>query len=192
MNPKVDEFLNKAKKWQEEMKELRNILLECHLTEEFKWGKPCYTFEKNNIIILQGFKEYCDLLFVKGSLLKDTENILIQQTENVQGARQIRFTSLQEILDKEDTLKNYINEAIEIEKRGLKVHYKKTSDFKIPDEFQEKLDKSPELKVAFEALTPGRQKSYLLYFSGAKQSKTRKSRVEKYINQILDGKGLND
>ena len=192
MNPKVDFFFNKAKKWPEEYEKLRTIVLDCGLTEELKWGVPCYTFKKNNIVLIHGFKEYCALLFHKGALLKDTEDILIQQTENVQAARQIRFTSLQEIVAMEATLKAYIYEAIEVEKAGLEVEMKKTSEFTMPEEFQKKLDKNPTLKAAFESLTPGRQRGYLLYFSGAKQSKTRESRIEKYTPHILDGKGLND
>ena len=192
MNPEVDEFLNKAKKWQNEMKKLRDILLDSPLTEELKWGHPCYTFENSNVIIVGGFKEYCAISFVKGVLLKDPKNILIQQTENVQSTRLIRFTNLQKIVEMEDTIKDYIDEAIEIEKEGLKVPYKKTSDFNVPEEFQKKLDENPELKTAFKALSPGRQRAYILYFSGAKQSKTRKSRVEKYMDKILNGKGLHD
>jgi uncharacterized protein YdeI (YjbR/CyaY-like superfamily) len=192
MNPKVDEFIQKSKKWQEEFEELRTVLLDCQLTEELKWGKPCYTFEKSNIVILQGFKDYCALLFVKGALLKDANGILIQQTENVQAARQVRFTNLSEIVAMEPTLKAYINEAMALEKAGLKVEYKPTSAYKIPEEFQKRLDDIPALKSAFEALTPGRQRAYLLYFSQPKQSKTRESRVEKSIPQILNGKGLDD
>jgi len=192
MNPKVDEFLSNAPKWQEEFEKLRMILLDCGLTEELKWGKPCYTFQKSNIVIIQGFKEYCALLFVKGALLKDAKGILITQTENTQAARQIRFTNVQEIIEMEPILEAYIYEAIEVEKAGLKVDFKKTSEFTIPEEFQNKLDEIPALKTAFEALTPGRQRAYLLYFSQPKQSKTRASRVEKYMPQILNGKGLND
>ncbi|MDR0139536.1 YdeI family protein [Metabacillus idriensis] len=192
MNPKVDEFLSKAKKWQEEFEKLRMIILDCQLTEELKWGVPCYTFEKKNIVLMHGFKEYCALLFHKGSLLKDSQGILIQQTENVQAARQIRFTNVQEIAEMETTLKAYIEEAIEVEKAGLVVDYKKNTELIIPEEFQTKIDENPALKMAFEALTPGRQRAYILYFSQAKQSKTRESRVEKYIQQILGGKGLND
>jgi uncharacterized protein YdeI (YjbR/CyaY-like superfamily) len=192
MNPKVDFYFNKAKKWQEEIEKLRTIVLDCGLTEELKWGVPCYTFQKNNIVLIHVFKEYCALLFFKGVLLKDTKGILIQQTENVQSARQIRFTSVKEIVKMEKTLKAYIHEAIEVEKAGLKVELKKTADFKIPEEFQNKLDKSADLKTAFKALTPGRQRAYIFYFSQAKQSKTRESRVEKSIPQILQGKGLDD
>lgn len=192
MNPKVDEFLSKAKKWKEEFEKLRDIVLDCELTEDFKWMHPCYTFEKKNIVLIHGFKEYCALLFHKGALLKDTHGILIQQTENVQAARQIRFTNMQEIVEMEAILKAYIQEAIEVEKSGLEVNFKKTTDYTIPEELQNKFDENPALKTAFEALTPGRQRAYLHYFSEPKQSKTRESRIEKYKQQILDGKGLND
>jgi len=192
MNPKVDVFLSKAKKWQEEMKKLRMIILDCGLTEELKWGKPCYTFEKSNIVLIHGFKEYCALLFFKGALLKDANGILIQQTENVQAARQSRFTNAREIVEMEPILKAYIYEAIEVEKAGLKVNFKKTTEFNIPEEFQNKLDEIPALKTAFDGLTPGRQRGYILYFSAPKQSKTRESRIEKCMQQILNGKGLND
>src|SRR5437667_4869562 len=192
MNPKVDFFFSKAKKWQEEFGKLRTIILDCGLTEELKWGKPCYTFQNSNIVLVHGFKEYCALLFFKGALLKDAKDILVQQTENVQAARQIRFTNVREILEMESILKVYIKEAIEVEKAGLDVDYKKTSEFVIPEEFQNRLDESPTLKTAFGALTPGRQRGYILYFSAAKQSKTREARVEKCVQQILDGKGLND
>jgi uncharacterized protein YdeI (YjbR/CyaY-like superfamily) len=192
MNPKVDEYLRKAKQWQKEFKKLRMIILDCGLTEELKWGQPCYTFEKSNIVLIHGFKEYCALLFFKGALLNDPNGILIQQTENVQAARQIRFTNVREIVKMEPILKAYIYEAIEVEKAGLKVNYKKTADFKIPEEFQKKLDEIPALKTAFDALTPGRQRAYFFYFSAPKQSKTRESRVEKCMQQILNGKGLND
>jgi uncharacterized protein YdeI (YjbR/CyaY-like superfamily) len=192
MNPKVDAFLSKAKKWQEELKKLRRIILACGLTEELKWGQACYTSQGRNIVLIHGFKEYCALLFFKGSLLKDTKGILIQQTQNVQAARQIRFTNVRDIVEMGPVLKAYIYQAIEVEKSGMKVSMKKTSDFKVPQEFQEKLDKTPALKKAFEVLTPGRQRGYLFYFSQAKQSATRASRVEKYMKQILDGKGLND
>ena len=174
------------------MSRLRMIVLDCGLTEELKWGCPCYTFEKSNIVLIHGFKEYCALLFFKGALLKDPNGILIQQTENVQAARQIRFTNVEEIVKMESILKAYIYEAIEVEKAGLKVPLKKTSEFTMPEEFQNKLDETPALKKAFYALTPGRQRGYLLYFSSAKQSKTRESRVEKYMQKILDGKGLDD
>ncbi len=192
MNPDVDVFLSKAKKWQKEFETLRIIILDCQLTEELKWGKPCYTFQKSNIVLIHGFKEYCALLFVKGALLKDANGILITQTENTQAARQIRFTNVQEIVEMEPILKAYIYEAIEVEKAGLKVNYKKTNEFIIPQEFQNKLDKLPAIKTAFDALTPGRQRAYILYFSQPKQSKTREARIEKHVQQILDGKGLND
>ena len=192
MNPKVDEYLRKAKKWQEEFEKLRTIVLDCGLTEELKWGCPCYTFQKSNIVLIHGFKEYCALLFFKGALLKDAKGILIQQTENVQAGRQIRFTNVREIVKIKTILKAYIHEAIDVEKAGLKVNYKKTSEFKVPEEFQNKLDETPALKKAFAALTPGRQRGYIFYFSQPKQSKTRESRVEKCMQQILIGKGLND
>jgi len=192
MNPKVDFYFNKATKWQEEYEKLRTIILDCQLTEELKWGCPCYTFEGKNIVLIHGFKEYCALLFFKGVLLNDTNGILIQQTENVQVGRQIRFTNLGEIIEMESILKAYIHEAIEVEKAGLNVELKKVTEFKISDEFQDKLNHIPALKTAFEALTPGRQRAYLLYFSAPKQSKTRESRVEKYMPQILNGKGLDD
>lgn len=192
MNPKVDEFLSKAKKWKEEYEKLRNIVLDCELTEELKWMHPCYTFQNKNIVLIHGFKEYCALLFHKGALLKDAHGILIQQTENVQAARQIRFTNVREIVAMETILKAYIYEAIEVEKAGLEVNFKKNTEFIIPEEFQNKFDGIPALKTAFEALTPGRQRAYILYFSEPKQSKTRKSRVEKCMQQILNGKGLDD
>ena len=192
MNPKVDFYFSKAKKWQEELEKLRMILLDCQLTEELKWGVPCYTFQKSNIVLIHVFKEYCALLFVNGALLKDANGILIQQTENTQAARQIRFTNVQEIVEMEPILKAYIFEAIEVEKSGLKVNYKKATEFSIPDEFQNKLDENPALETAFDALTPGRQRAYLLYFSAPKQSKTREARIEKCMQQILNGKGLND
>ncbi|KRD90203.1 YdeI/OmpD-associated family protein [Priestia megaterium] len=192
MNPKVDEFLSKAKKWKEEYETLRKIVLDCELTEDFKWMNPCYTFEKKNIVLIHGFKEYCALLFPKGALLQDSHGILIQQTENVQGARQIRFTNVQEIVEKEAILKAYIYEAIEVEKAGLKVKAKKPEELIIPEELQHKFDEIPALKAAFTTLTPGRQRAYILYFSAAKQSKTRESRVEKCIPNILNGRGLND
>jgi uncharacterized protein YdeI (YjbR/CyaY-like superfamily) len=192
MNPKVDRVINKAKKWREEFEKLRKIILDCGLTEELKWGWPCYTFQKSNVVLIHGFKGYCALLFFKGVLLKDSNRILIQQTENVQAARQLRFTNVREIERMKTILKTYIKDAIEVEKAGLKVDYKKTSEFKIPEEFQNKLNKNPALKTAFEALTPGRQRGYIFYFSQPKQSKTRASRVEKCLPQILDGKGLDD
>ena len=192
MTPKVDFFFNKAEKWQKEFETLRKILLECQLAEELKWGQPCYTFQKRNIVLIHGFKEYCAFLFFKGALLKDADGILIQQTENVQAARQIRFTNVREIVQMEPILKAYINEAIEVEKAGLKVKLKKTSDFAVPEEFQNKLDELPALKTAFKALTPGRQRAYLFHFSQPKLSKTRQARVEKYTQQIFEGKGLDD
>ncbi|MGC9943287.1 MAG: YdeI family protein [Verrucomicrobiota bacterium] len=191
-NPKVDFFFSKAKQWQEEFEKLRTIILDCGLTEELRWGKPCYSFQESNVVLIHGFKEYCALLFMKGTLLKDPEGILIQQTANVQAARQIRFVNVREIAKLASILKAYISEAIEVEKAGLKVIYKKTSEFKTPEEFTYKLNKMPALKTAFEALTPGRQRGYLLYFSGPKQSKTRESRIEKCIPLIFDGLGLND
>ena len=192
MNPEVEFYFKKAEKWQEEFAKLRMIILGCPLTEELKWGCPCYTFQKKNIVLIHGFKEYCALLFFKGALLKDADGILIQQTENVQSARQIRFTDVREIVEMETILKAYIYTAIEVEKAGLKVNFKKTTEFIIPEEFQKKLDEIPALKTAFDALTPGRQRAYILYFSAPKQSKTRESRVEKCMQQILNGKGLND
>lgn len=192
MNPKADFFFDKAGQWQKEFEKLRTILLDTGLEEEIKWGCPCYTYHGKNIILIHGFKEYCALLLFKGALLNDSENILIQQTENVQAARQIRFTGLQEIIDLEKIIKTYVYEAVEVEKSGVKVKMKKTREFETPEEFQNKLNESPELKSAFEALTPGRQRAYLLHFSSARQSKTRESRIEKYIPEILKGKGLND
>ena len=192
MNPAVDFYFDKASTWQKELEQLRSIVLDCGLTEELKWGCPCYTFQKRNIVLIHVFKEYCALLFFKGALLTDTNGILVQQTENVQAARQARFTNEREIVEMEAFLKAYIYEAIEVEKAGLKVDLKKTAAFRIPEEFQKKLDEMPALKTAFEALTPGRQRAYILYFSAPKQSKTRASRVEKYIPQIFNGKGLND
>jgi uncharacterized protein YdeI (YjbR/CyaY-like superfamily) len=191
-NPKVDWFFNKATQWQEEFKKLRTIILDCGLTEKLKWGVPCYTFQESNIVLIHGFKEYCAILFVKGALLKDAKGVLIQQTENVQSARQIRFTNVREIIKLEPVLKAYIHEAIELEKAGLKVKLKQTADYKVPKEFQNKLDENLALKEAYYALTPGRQRQYLFYFSQPKLSKTRESRVEKYIDRILDGMGLND
>lgn len=192
MNPKVDFYFDKAGKWQEEVRKLRTIVLDCNLTEELKWGCPCYTFQGNNVVLIHVFKEYCAYLFFKGTLLHDANGILVQQTENVQVARQIRFTNLQEIVEMEATLKAYIFEAIEVEKAGLKVELKKTAEFATAEEFQIKLDAMPALKTAFEALTPGRQRGYKLYFAAPKQAKTREARVEKYIPQILSGKGLDD
>lgn len=191
-NPKVDFFFDEAKKWQEELDVMRTIVLDCQLSEELKWGVPCYTFQNTNIVLIHVFKEYCAFLFFKGALLKDTDDILIRQSENVQATRQIRFTNLKEIVDLKDILKTYIYQAIEIEKAGLKVELKKTSEFEVSEEFQKKLDAMPDLQKAFSALTPGRQRAYLLHFSQPKQSKTRVSRVEKNIPNILEGKGLND
>ena len=191
MNPKVDGFLRKAKQWREELQKLRTIVLDCRLTEEVKWRHPCYTFQKSNIVLIHGFKEYCALLFFKGALLKDAKGILIQQTKNVQAGRQIRFTNVQQIVKMEPILKAYIREAVEVEKAGLKVNFKRNPE-PIPEEFQNKLDEIPVLKTAFAALTPGRQRAYILYFSAAKQSKTREARVEKWMRQILKGKGLDD
>jgi len=192
MNPKVDGFLRKAKKWLGEFEKLRMVCLDCGLTEELKWGKPCYTYQESNIVLIHGFKDYCALLFFKGALLKDPRGILVQQTENVQAARQIRFTDVQEIVEMEPILKTYIKEATDAGKAGLEVSYKKTSEFVVPEEFQKRLNDSRALKTAFNALTPGRQRGYILYFSAAKQSRTREARVEKCVRQILDGKGLND
>ena len=192
MNPKVDWFFAKDTQWQKEYEKLRKIILDCGLVEELKWGCPCYTFENTNIVLIHGFKEYCALLFFKGALLNDPNGILIQQTKNVQSARQIRFTNAKEIVKMEKILKAYVYEAIEVERAGLKVKLKKTSEFKTPEEFQKRLDKSTALKKAFDALTPGRQRAYIFYFSQVKQSKTREARVEKYIKQILSGKGLDD
>jgi len=192
MNPKVDFYFVKAKKWQAEIEKLRLIVLDCGLTEELKWGCPCYTDQKSNIVLIHVFKEYCALLFFKGALLSDAHHILIQQTKNVQSARQMRFTSTREIAKLEPVIKAYVYEAIEVEKAGLKVEYKKTSEFKIPEEFQNKLDRNKTLKTAFYALTPGRQRAYLFHFSQPKLSKTREARVEKSIKQILKGKGLDD
>ena len=192
INPKVDWFFSKDTKWQKEYEKLRKLILDCGLIEELKWGCPCYTFENANIVLIHGFKEYCAFLFFKGALLNDPNGILIQQTKNVQSARQTRFTNVREIVKMEKILKAYVYEAIEVERAGLKVKLKKTSEFKTPEEFQKRLDKSTALKKAFDALTPGRQRAYIFYFSQAKQSKTREARVEKYIKQILSGKGLDD
>lgn len=192
MNPKVDFYFEEAKKWQEEIAQLRKIALDCQLTEELKWGNPCYTLDNTNIVLIHCFKEYCAFLFFKGALLKDTDGLLIRQSENVQAARQIRFTNVNEILENKSVLKTYIYQAIEIEKAGLHVNLKKTKDFEVTEEFQLKLKEFPKLKTAFEALTPGRQRAYLLHFSQPKQSKTRESRIEKAMPQILDGRGLND
>jgi uncharacterized protein YdeI (YjbR/CyaY-like superfamily) len=192
MSSKIDDFLKKSKKWQKEFEVLRMVVLDCQLAEELKWGKPCYTFQESNIVLIHGFKEYCALLFFKGALLKDRDGILVQQTENVQAARQIRFTDVRQIIEMKSTLKAYVDEAIKVEKSGLTMDLKKTAEFVIAEEFQKQLDKSRALKTAFTALTPGRQRAYLLYFSAAKQSKTREARVEKCAPQILAGKGLND
>jgi uncharacterized protein YdeI (YjbR/CyaY-like superfamily) len=192
MNPKADWFFTKAAKWQEAYSELRRIVLDCGLTEELKWGCPCYSLQKGNIVLIHGFKDYCALLFMQGALLKDAKGILVQQTENVQSARQIRFSNIQEIIKSKATIKAYLKEAIAIDKAGLKVEFKKTTEYKIPAEFQHVLNDMPELKTAFEALTPGRQRGYLLYFSAPKQAKTKEARIEKYLKKILDGKGLDD
>jgi uncharacterized protein YdeI (YjbR/CyaY-like superfamily) len=192
MNPKVDFYFGEGRKWHDELVKLRKIVLDCPLTEELKWGVPCYTFQKSNIVLIHVFKEYCAMLFVKGVLLKDPDGILIQQTENVQAARQVRFTNTQEIEAQEANLKAYIKEAIEVERSGLQVPYKKATEFAIADEFQARLEENPGLSDAFYALTPGRQRGYLLFFSAPKQSATRLARVEKYTKQILAGKGLND
>ena len=192
MNPEVDWFFEKDTQWQEEYLMLRKIILDCGLKEELKWGVPCYTLSGKNVVLMHGFKEYCALLFHKGALLKDTDRILVQQTENVQAARQIRFTGTEEIEELEAVLKAYIFEAIKVEKAGLKVELKKTRDFDSPEELQQVLEENPEFKTAFESLTPGRQRGYILYFAAPKQSKTRVSRIEKYWDQILKGKGLND
>lgn len=191
-NPKVEFYFDEAGQWQPAIEKLRSIALDCQLTEELKWGSPCYTYQENNIVLIHVFKEYCAFLFFKGALLQDTHGILVQQSENVQAARQIRFTNLQEILELEPMLKAHIYEAIEVERAGLGVTFKKTEEFAVAEEFQTKLNENPALKKAFEALTPGRQRGYLLHFSAPKQSKTRTSRVEKCTEQILEGKGLND
>lgn len=191
-NAKVDAFLKRNKEWNEEFQQLRAIILASGLTEELKWGWPCYSFQNTNIVLMHGFKEYCALLFFKGALLKDSKGILVQQTKNVQAARQIRFTNVGEIAKMKSVLKAYIKEAIEVEKAGLKVNFKKTKEFDVPVEFKKRLDKNRALKSAFKALTPGRQRAYLLYFSQPKQEKTREARVEKSVQQILDGKGLDD
>lgn len=192
MNPQVNFYFYKAKKWQEELEHLRMIVLDCGLTEELKWGVPCYTLGKSNLVLIHVFKEYCALLFFKGALLQDAHGILIRQTENVQAARQIRFTNVREIVEREAILKAYIYEAMEVEKAGLQVNFKKTAAFIIPEEFHNKLAEIPALKTAFNALTPGRQRAYLLHFSAPKQAITREARIEKWMPQILNGKGLND
>jgi len=191
-NPKVEFYFKKAKQWQDEFSQLRRILLDCELAEDLKWGCACYTLANSNIVLIHGFKDYCALLFFKGALMKDPKGILIQQTENVQAARQIRFTNAREIKKLEPVIKAYVRQAIEVEQSGLKVEKKKTTEFTVPEEFQLQLDEIPELKTAFAALTPGRQRAYLLHFAGAKQSKTRAARVEKCMQQILKGKGLDD
>lgn len=192
MNPKVDFYFNKPSQWQEEYQLLRTIILDCGLTEVLKWGCPCYTFDDKNVVLIHGFKEYCAILFMKGALLKDTKGILIQQTENVQSGRQLRFTTKEEIGKMKATIKAYVNEAVKVEKAGLKVDLKKTEAYEVPAELLSKLDTDKNLKAAFNALTPGRKRAYIFYISQAKQSKTREARVEKYIPQILDGKGLDD
>lgn len=192
LNPKVDFFFTKAEKWQEEYEKLRTIVLDCGLNEELKWGCPCYTFQKGNVVLIHGFKDYCALLFIKGSLLHDANGILIQQTENVQAGRQVRFTGLLEIQELEPILKAYIYEAVEVEKAGLEVSFKQHTEYTIPEELQQKFNEIPALKTAFETLTPGRQRGYMLHFSAPKQSKTREARVEKYIPHILNGKGIDD
>jgi len=191
-NPKIDPFFHKAQKWKEEFERLRNIVLDCELTEDFKWMHPCYTYQNKNVVLIHGFKEYCALLFHKGALLKDPHGILVQQTENVQAARQIRFTNVQQIDEMQLIIKAYIDEAIEAEKAGLQVEYKKNTDYAIPEELHNKFVEIPDLKTAFESLTPGRQRAYLLHFSQPKQSKTREARIEKYLPHILDGKGMDD
>jgi uncharacterized protein YdeI (YjbR/CyaY-like superfamily) len=192
MNPNVDWFFNKATKWQEAYAELRMLVLDCGLTEELKWGCPCYTHDNSNVVLIHGFKDYCALLFMQGALLKDAKGILVQQTEHVQSARQIRFANTEEILKSKSNIKAYVKEAIALDKAGLKVALKKTAEYKIPEEFQTVLNDMPELKTAFQSLTPGRQRGYLLYFSAPKLSKTREARIEKYLQHILDGKGLDD
>ena len=192
VNPKVDAIVKKARRWQKEYEKLREIVLGCQLKEELKWGAPCYTLQGKNIVLIHGFKNYCALLFFKGALLKDAKRILIKQTANVQAGRQIRFTSVQEITKSETTLRAYIKEAMAAETAGLKVRFKKPSELAVPEELQNKMEKMPVFRTAFQALTPGRQKAYILYISGAKQSKTRESRIEKYLEQILAGKGMDD
>lgn len=191
-NPKVDFYFTKAKAWQQEYALLREICLSTELEEELKWGVPCYTLDKKNVVLIHGFKDYCALLFHKGALIKDKDHVLIQQTENVQAARQLRFASVKDISKQKTLIKEYIQQAIQLEKEGIKVPLKKTTEFAMPDEFAQQLKSNPKLKKAFEALTPGRQRAYLLFFSQAKQAKTREARVEKYIPQILAGKGIDD
>jgi len=192
MNPKVDAFFDRATKWQEEFKALRKIVLETGLEEDLKWGHPCYTFNGANVVLIHGFKEYCAFLFFKGSLLKDPQKMLVRQTEKVQANRQIRFTRVNDIKKNKSVLLSYIYQAIEVEKAGLKIEWKKTSDYELPEEFQKRMDKSTKLKKAFEGLTPGRQREYLYHFSSAKQSKTREARIDKYLPKILGGKGMDD
>ncbi|MES2827933.1 MAG: YdeI/OmpD-associated family protein [Bacteroidota bacterium] len=192
LNPEVDWFFNKDTKWQQAYSELRRIVLECGLNEELKWGCPCYNLQKNNIVLIHGFKTYCALLFMQGALINDEAEMLVQQTKNVQSARQLRFTTVDQILQNETIIKTYLEAAIAIDKAGLKYELKKTAAFEIPDEFREVLNEMPEVKTAFESLTPGRQRGYLLYFSAAKQAKTRVARIEKYLPKILDGKGVDD
>lgn len=192
MKKSIESFFEESQKWKKEYAYLRKLMLETGLEENFKWGKPCYTYKENNVVLIHGFKDYCALLFHKGVLLKDEMDILVQQTKNVQSARQLRFASLEEIEDRKKTIKNYVYEAIEVEKAGLEVKMKKTSEFKMPEELVEAFKENPDLKTAFKSLTLGRQRGYLLYFSQAKQSKTRTGRIEKYTPKILDGKGLND
>lgn len=191
LNPRVDEYIQKAKKWPQELAKLRELVLESGLNEEFKWYQPCYTFQSRNVIILSEYKDFCSLAFFNGALLKD-EKGLLARPGNVQAGRQLRFTSVQEIEKADPIIRAYIDEAIEVEKAGLKVVPKKTEDYEVPVEFQNKLEKDPALRTAFEALTPGRQRGYLFYFAAPKQSKTREARIEKYVQQILDGKGMND
>lgn len=191
-NEKVDQFIDNAKTWQEEYKTMREIISSTGLDEDFKWRNPCYTFENRNIVLIQGFKDYCAIMYVNGSLLKDPDKHLIQQTEKVQAGRQLRFTSVDEIEAMSDIIRQYIFEAIELEKAGVKVEFKKPTEIKIIDELQEKFDEMPMLETAFKALTPGRQKAYLYFFDGAKQSKTKTARIEKHIEDILEGRGLND
>lgn len=192
MNHRVDWFFDKAEQWKEEYEILRSIVLDCELAEELKWGCPCYTLDRRNVVLIHGFKEYCALLFFKGALLSDPNSILIQQTKNVQSARQMRFRHVQEIMELEPVIKTYIRQAMEVEKAGLKMEFKQTSEFDVPAEFQRALDDNPGLQAAFQKLTPGRQRAYLFYFSQAKQSKTREARIEKYMQKILEGKGLDD
>lgn len=192
MNPNVDWFFDKPAKWQSAYQHLRTLVLDCGLEEGLKWGCPCYTHRNANVVLIHGFKNYCALLFIKGALMKDAKGVLIQQTKNVQSARQIRFASLDEVTSKAKLIKTYVREAIEIEKAGLKVKWRRTDDSEVPDAFQRRLDESPQLKEAFKRLTPGRQRGYLLYFSQAKQEKTREARVKKVLPQILNGKGLQD